>query len=315
MTYPQKNDRWELFYSASSVVKPCYSIVVPFYDDFESFKTLISSICLQTFCNFEVVVVDDMSPNREIRFRKFLETWPEDFSLSIIFMSQKSNGSICRNVGCDLSKGDFIAFLDADDYWQSEKLEVMNNLIKNNQREAVFYHKYRLLIDDHFVQERPLEPIVEHQTYEDYSIVCSNHIQCSTLVVPRSVMQNIRFDENLPRHQDLTFIIELRRAGYDFIFENQSLSDYRYDSRKLQQKLRLGIITPQFFLNWRNQYLTPKTIAYNIYTLTVVARAFQLKGQYIRCLEFCIKSIRMSSLPYMFRHISRFITSRRNSFN
>ena len=80
-----------------------------------------------------------------------------------------------------------------------------------------------------------------------------------------------------------------------------------FESTKLYKKIRTGIIKPDFFLKWRNQMLTPGTTVYNIYTLSVIARAFQITGDYFSCLQYSLKAISINSLPHIAIQIYLFI--------
>lgn len=308
----ENQQSWDFFHRPKGKHVPMFSVIVPFYNDFNSLSKLITCLKAQTFDDFEVIIVDDLSIDRKSAFATFLESSDHKFPLSIIFMKEKANGSICRNVGCDAAKGEYIAFLDSDDVWLSEKLASVQQSIDGFDTLAVHYHKYKLFVNDNYVKDRPERSIADSESYEDYSIVHANHIQCSTLVLPRSFATDVRFDVTLPRHQDLTFIIELRRAGFPFLFIDQTLSEYRFESGKLSEKLNSGVITPDFFLAWRDKMLIQGSRSYGVYTFTVVARAFQLTGQYGKSLRYCLKALSVRSVPHIFLQAALFVRARLN---
>src|ERR1051325_3486936 len=102
------------------------SIVIPFYNRIEWTKEAIQSVLLQTFQDFEIIVVDDGS---EREYRKTIE----ELDNRIIYLRQENRGvSAARNVGIHQSSGEFIAFLDSDDLYLPEKLTLQLAMMKEN---------------------------------------------------------------------------------------------------------------------------------------------------------------------------------------
>jgi glycosyltransferase involved in cell wall biosynthesis len=102
---------------------PLVSIVTAFYNEEAFLEETILSVLAQTYENWELILVDDGSPDNSTRIaRKYAATYPEK-----IFYYQhpdRANQGVCRsrNFGIEQARGEFIAYLDADDYWLPEKL-------------------------------------------------------------------------------------------------------------------------------------------------------------------------------------------------
>src|SRR5687767_9640047 len=93
------------------------SVIIPAYRAEATIHRALASVLKQTFKPFEVIVVDDGSPVP-------LANIEEQYDGTVKLYRKKNGGAgSARNFGIDHSKGDFIAFLDADDYWEPEKLE------------------------------------------------------------------------------------------------------------------------------------------------------------------------------------------------
>ena len=97
---------------------PIFSVIIPLYNKEQYIKDTIYSVINQTFTNFEIIIIDDGSTDRSLEVVKSID------DLRVILINQTNGGvSKARNRGIREAKGEFIAFLDADDIWASNKLE------------------------------------------------------------------------------------------------------------------------------------------------------------------------------------------------
>lgn len=103
---------------------PKFSIVIPLYNKEKEISKTLNSVLNQLFTDFEVVIVDDGSTDNSLARVKELK----DERLRI---HEKHNEGVAktRNIGIDLASGKYVAFLDADDYWEPNHLSVINDLI------------------------------------------------------------------------------------------------------------------------------------------------------------------------------------------
>lgn len=111
---------------------PLVSIVVPMYNAEKTIENTINSIFCQSYSNYEVIVVNDGSTDNSLQvLNKLLNK--EERSQNFIIIDQNNNGvSVARNLGIKASCGEFIAFLDSDDEWLSNKLERQINILLDN---------------------------------------------------------------------------------------------------------------------------------------------------------------------------------------
>ena len=95
------------------------SVIIPAFNAQKFIVETVTSVLNQTYENLEVIVVDDGS--KDNTFRILTDTFGKQIKII-----QKENGGVssARNTGIDSANGDYIAFLDADDYWLPYKLEV-----------------------------------------------------------------------------------------------------------------------------------------------------------------------------------------------
>lgn len=113
---------------------PLISVVIPAYNDERFITPAIESVLAQDYQPIELIVIDDGSTDRTREIVK-------EFSQAQLHAQSHHGAGAARNVGVRASKGEFIAFLDADDLWTKEKLSrQMNALAQDGQLEAVFGH-------------------------------------------------------------------------------------------------------------------------------------------------------------------------------
>ena len=113
---------------------PLISVVIPAYNDERFITPAIESVLAQDYQSLELIVIDDGSTDRTREIVK-------EFSQAQLHAQSHQGAGAARNAGVRASKGEFIAFLDADDLWTKEKLSrQMNALAQDRQLEAVFGH-------------------------------------------------------------------------------------------------------------------------------------------------------------------------------
>lgn len=117
------------------------SVIIPYYNKINYIFDTLESLKVQTFKNFEVIIVDDGSDEKLENILNFNEY---DFSLRIITQANKGLSG-ARNTGLINSNGSLISFLDADDIWAPRKLEVEVNFMSSFD---FVYCDFRIFADD-----------------------------------------------------------------------------------------------------------------------------------------------------------------------
>ncbi|MGH1335040.1 MAG: glycosyltransferase family 2 protein [Aureispira sp.] len=124
---------------------PLVSIIIPAYKAANYIEETINSVLQQTYQNLELIVVDDGSPDHQSDL-----IWPfVEADKRVQYIQQPNSGvSVARNNGFSHSKGEFIAFLDADDVWLSQNLEKKLALFAQD-KELGLVHSDLAVIDSH----------------------------------------------------------------------------------------------------------------------------------------------------------------------
>ncbi|MDO5340869.1 MAG: glycosyltransferase family A protein [Bacteroidia bacterium] len=114
------------------------SVVIPLYNKEKSIQATLESVLSQEYRDFEVVVVDDGSTDRSAEIVKKIE----DSRIRII---RKENGGVssARNAGIIAARGEYIAFLDGDDWWRTDYLGTLVQLISDYPNASLYCLRYK----------------------------------------------------------------------------------------------------------------------------------------------------------------------------
>lgn len=108
------------------------SVIIPLYNAAEFVGETIESVLAQTYKKWELIIVDDCSTDHSVDVVKF---YSQKYSKIRLIESENNAGGPAtpRNIGMQNAEGEFIAFLDADDIWDSMKLEVQVDFMKKQE--------------------------------------------------------------------------------------------------------------------------------------------------------------------------------------
>lgn len=184
---------------------PRVSVVIPAYNSETTIKQSIESVFNQTIKDFEIIVIDDGSTDETSLILKSIA----DDRLKV-FRQSNSGVSSARNKGINKAKGRFIAFLDSDDYWLPNKLEIQLNYFQKDQNldlistSAIFCTKYKLKYKN---SERK-----KGRTFK--RLLKGNHILTSSCMVKRDLLENYSgFDSSITLGEDWEFWLRLAKEN------------------------------------------------------------------------------------------------------
>ena len=183
------------------------SVIVPVYNVEKYLDQCIDSIVNQTFKNLEIILIDDGSTDAS---SSICDTWATKDNRIVVIHKENGGVSSARNLGLERATGDFIGFIDSDDYIENDFYEfLMNNL--NEYDADISRCIYRYAYDDgHYKASDELNQDVV--IFEDnISILNDLHNSGHKSVVlwnklyKASVINNVRFDESLKVGEDVVF--------------------------------------------------------------------------------------------------------------
>ena len=125
-------------------MKPKFSIIVPLYNKVLYVRKTLESVMSQTFSDWECIIVDDGSTDNSAAVcEEFSNTLIPSSSNPIRLIRQPNSGvAKARNVGVENSHGEFLCFLDADDWWEPNFLEEMDRIIQDYPDAGLYAMNY-----------------------------------------------------------------------------------------------------------------------------------------------------------------------------
>lgn len=123
-------------------MKDLVSIITPSYNSEKFIEETIESVIAQTYTNWEMIIVDDVSTDNSIEIINNYAM--EDSRIKLIQLEKNSGAAVARNTAIKNANGRFIAFLDSDDLWVKTKLEEQISYMKKNNI-SFSYSDYELI--------------------------------------------------------------------------------------------------------------------------------------------------------------------------
>ena len=144
------------------------SVVVPCFNSATTVERALRSVEHQTIKPIEVLVVDDASSDNTV---SIIEQYVTTSSLNIRVIKQSVNGgpSVARNAAWNVATSEFIAFLDADDQWHPQKLELQLGAMLANPTCAMSFHDHLFGSSEQF-ETLPFTPTTSQATLRNYLV-------------------------------------------------------------------------------------------------------------------------------------------------
>ena len=196
------------------------SVVMPVYNAERTVEAAINSVLSQTYRDFELIIIDDCSFDGTADVARILiENEPK----ARLCKLDKNNGvAFARNFGVSLAKGEWIAFIDGDDYWDAQKLELQMALIGETHAEISFTASTFMDYGG-----KPCKYILkapQRIRYKD--ALRRNLLSCSSVVVRRDLMVRHRMPRGYLHEDYASWLSILREVKYAYGL-NKPLLTYR----------------------------------------------------------------------------------------
>lgn len=196
------------------------SIITANYNCEKFIEDTIQSVLSQTYKNWEMIIVDDVSTDNSINvIGKYIE---KDSRIRLIKLEKNTGAAVARNTAIKDAKGRFIAFLDSDDLWIPEKLEKQIYFMITNNYDFT-YTNYNLIDEDNIKYGKTFEAEKE-VSYKDLLKTCS--IGCLTAIYDTKKIGKV-YMPLIRRRQDYGLwlrILKIISKGYCL---EESLAIYR----------------------------------------------------------------------------------------
>jgi glycosyltransferase involved in cell wall biosynthesis len=213
----------------SNTTFPLISVVMPAFNAERFICESIESVLHQSYPNIELIVINDGSTDNTANTISHLKN-------SINYLETENKGvSAARNLGIQEAKGEWIAFLDADDIWFTNKLKLQFDKLDGcnwSYTDSYYLGKqYK-----HDTKRSDLSPLFSGNIFNH--LLTENIITTSSVVVKKSLIQNVGgFDENLEALEDWKLWLEIAKA-HPISYINEPLLKYRVYAGSTSRKAR-----------------------------------------------------------------------------
>lgn len=251
-----------------------FSIVIPTYNRIDKLRRAVHSVLQQTYLNYEILVIDDGST--DATSKEFSSCNIE--TLRFIRIENSGGPAKPRNIGIENAKGNWVVFLDSDDYWLPNKLEVIANAIISSEFDIICHNEF--MMDDLSSKKRLNIYGPAMKDMYKYLLYCGNRLSTSATVVKTCFINNnsIKFNEDsrylMVEDYDYWLSIAFRRGKFKFI--NDVLGVYEISSDSLTKNIELNK------LNLSNVIEKHVNLIENIMFLAVLEKFQKIKIKGIR---------------------------------
>ena len=282
------------------------SVVIPFYKNYGWLCEAIDSVIAQTYKNYEIIIVNDGS---EEDVSSLQIKYP-----IINYYYQENNGAgSARNLGIDVSKGKYIAFLDSDDLWLPTKLEKQVSYMEDNPQIQWSHCSYQTFGfgDDIIV------PVGNTKGHMFPKCLASCRIATPCVIIRRSVLidnSDMRFNVSMRYGQDF-YLWVLLCKNYELGYIDEVLANVRmrgtnaakraYVMLKAKSEMTV-ILRNKNLIEWKRlPFLTRSAYRLCVWGFRVIS-FFEKRNYQPKFLEFMSKILYL--IPYIFLKIERIRT-------
>ncbi|WP_421773541.1 glycosyltransferase family 2 protein [Gracilimonas sp.] len=200
---------------------PLVSIIIPCYNRAEETVQAISSALRQTYINTEIIVVDDGSNNETLTKLSSLKA-----PFKLLRHETNKGANAARNTGLKSAHGKWIAFLDSDDTWDKNKIQIiLENLLSQPQYSLGYCSMYSIQGDS---VKSKFNAVHSGNIYErllEKNVVGSASIP----IIKKDVLVKVNgFDEKLRSAQDWDLWLRIAEAGYSFLAIQDPMVYYKF---------------------------------------------------------------------------------------
>lgn len=213
------------------MTEPLISVIMPAYNADRFIAEAIRSVQVQTYGNWELLILDDGSSDRTCLIAE--EFARQDSRIRLLKNEKNMGVARTRNRGFDLSRGDLVALLDSDDVWHADKLAKQLACMEESGADLV-YSSYAI-VDLAGQKVRADYVVPGNVTFSE--LLKENVIGCSAVLLRGELLKEHRF---LPDfyHEDYVLWLQLLKAGHRAAGCKEVLLDWRYveNSRSFDKK-------------------------------------------------------------------------------
>jgi glycosyltransferase involved in cell wall biosynthesis len=239
------------------------SIITPSYNSEKFIGKTIESVLAQTYQNWEMVIVDDKSTDNSLDIIKNYSE--KDHRIRLIKLNKNAGVANARNKAILECKGDYIAFLDSDDLWSPNKLELQIPLFLHVNVGIVFSNYEKI----NEKGESNGRFIIAPNQVSYSNLLKGNVIACLTAIYDCKKIGKVYF--NKQGHEDFAFWLSILKKGYFAKNSNDILAKYRVRKNSVSSD-KFKVVSWYYKIYRRNESLSISLTVY--YLIMALSKSF-----------------------------------------
>lgn len=267
------------------MVEPKISIVIPVYNVEKYLKKCLESVINQTYKNLEIIVIDDGSSDNSPMICD--EYARKDYRIKCLHQDN-SGVSSARNKGIECATGDYVHFLDSDDFLDLDAYAFLIKTMTDNHSEAIGFEYYTTYLDG-----KDIPHIVQSERYglrdkkgAIYEHLFGSSVFLWTKILPMSIVKDIRLRTDIYRGEDTLFALDAISKINKMYFSSKPVLHYvQSEDSACRGSFRVSQLTAlkaipimeRFFLNYYPEWLNKWRIKY-MHLVTTLYRDMYLDG-------------------------------------
>lgn len=184
------------------------SIIIPVYNVDEYLDKCLKSVINQTYKNIEIILINDGSTDNSLNICKLYEKRYRN----ILLIDKKNEGvSIARNVGINMAKGEYITFVDSDDWIEKDYTEVLYRELKKDDFDLIISNGI-VFNDLKIVESNKINENIQFTSEEAIKeLLLEKRISssCWGNIYKKNIINKIKFDSNMRIAEDMKFMVEV----------------------------------------------------------------------------------------------------------
>ncbi|WP_176421966.1 glycosyltransferase family 2 protein [Fibrobacter sp. UWH1] len=202
------------------------SVIIPAYNVEKYLLQCVKSVSNQTYKNLEIIVVDDGSKDSTLEIAQNLRN--EDERIVVI---HKENGGLssARNAGMNIATGDYVLFLDSDDWFESNACEVAISVAETNHADIVLFDYYREFEHEQVQYCAHKGDVLKYEKNgkREFFLYDMKTITAWGKLYSRKILCELRFDEKMRTAEDVEFNYRVFSNVESAVYIRQCLLHYR----------------------------------------------------------------------------------------
>jgi len=210
------------------------SIIIPYYKKELYLEQSIRSILNQTYQNFEIILINDDSENKNF-ISKFSRL---DNRIRLVHNENNLGAGLSRNKGLEIANGEYIAFCDSDDLWKNNKIEFQIELMKRLNFKFSFTSYDIIDENNNFIKSRKAPGYVDFQKLRS-----SCDIGLSTVMIRKDIFKNVEYRfANLRTKEDYVLWLKLAKDKITMKSIQENLTSWRKSKNSLSSSVIQKIV-------------------------------------------------------------------------